>query len=254
VRACALVVVALSGCNSLLGVTDPAAAPVDGDSSSDGDGGNQRPTVSITTPANSAVIANTIDVVATAADPDGTIASVKFELPDGSSVVDSSEPYSTSWNSTAVANGGYQIKATATDNAGATATATATVAVQNCINGMFAAADLPIAIPDNDPTGVTSNLTVVGNGNVGVLTLSLKITHTFRGDLVVTLFSPAGTSSVVSNREGGATANIVITDQVITTFNGTPAAGVWKLKVQDLSNQDIGTIDAWSLKFVGACT
>lgn len=251
-RTCALVVVALSGCNSLLGVTDPTGAPVDG-SNRDGDGTNQKPTVSITAPANSAIVANTIDVVATAADPDGTIASVKFELPDGSSVVDSSEPYSTSWNTTAVANGGYQIKAIATDNAGANETATANVAVQNCINAMFAAADLPLAIPDNNPTGVTSNLAVVGNGNIGTLSLSLTITHTFRGDLVVTLISPNG-NVVVSNREGGATANIIITDQVITTLNGTPAAGAWKLQVQDLSNTDTGTIDSWSLKIVGSCT
>jgi hypothetical protein len=249
----ALLIVALSGCNSLLGITDPST-PVDGGPGSDGDGANQRPTVSITTPTNNAIVAKTIDVVATASDPDGTIASVEFELPDGSKAVDSNAPYSTTWNSAAVANGGYQIKATATDNAGATGTTTTIIAIQNCLDATFPAAGLPLAIPDNNPTGITSNLAVTGNGNVLSLSLSLQITHTFRGDLVVTLISPAGTSFVVSNREGGATANIVITDQAITTFSGTPAAGTWKLQVQDLSNVDTGTLDSWSLKIVGSCT
>ena len=257
------IVTVLSGCNSLLGITDPSTgAPTDGSGSdmggSDGSdgGGNQKPTVSITTPSNGTTVASLVTVAANASDPDGNIASVKFDLPDGSSITDNTSPYSTTWNSMTVADGnGRQIMATATDNEGATTTTMTTFRVQNlsCIDGTFNAAGLPIAIPDNNPTGIESTNVVAGNGNVGTLSLSLHITHTFSGDLIVTLVSPGGASFVVRNKEGGAMPDIVIADQAVTTFNGMPAAGTWKLDVADVATSDVGTLDTWSLKIVGAC-
>jgi Zn-dependent metalloprotease/subtilisin-like proprotein convertase family protein len=122
-----------------------------------------------------------------------------------------------------------------------------------CINGTFSATGLPLSIPDNNATGITSNLAVTGNGTVGSLSLSLNITHTFRGDLVVTLIAPDNTQFVVSNRAGGSADNLVITNQAITAFNGKTAAGTWKLKVQDLAAVDVGTLNSWSLNIVGNC-
>jgi subtilisin-like proprotein convertase family protein len=122
-----------------------------------------------------------------------------------------------------------------------------------CVNGTFSATGLPLAIPDNNTTGITSNLAVAGTGAVGSLSLSLNITHTFRGDLVVTLIAPDSTQFVVSNRAGGSADNLVITNQAITTFNGHIAAGTWRLKVQDLAAQDVGTLNSWSLNVVGGC-
>ena len=122
-----------------------------------------------------------------------------------------------------------------------------------CINGTFNATGLPLSIPDNNATGITSNLAVTGNGTVASLSLSLNITHTFRGDLVVTLTSPGGTNFIVSNRAGGSADNIIITNQAITAFNGQTAAGTWKLKVQDLAAVDVGTLNSWSLTIVGNC-
>jgi subtilisin-like proprotein convertase family protein len=89
---------------------------------------------------------------------------------------------------------------------------------------------------------------------VASLALSLNITHTFSGDLVVTLISPGGTQFIASNRAGGATDNIVLTNLAVTAFNGQTAAGSWKLKVQDLASADVGSLVSWSLKIVGNCT
>jgi subtilisin-like proprotein convertase family protein len=219
---------------------------------------NQAPTISITSPTAGSTVSGTITVAASAADADGTVASVRFDLPDGTSVTDTTSPFSTTFDTTRVADGGgYVIRATATDNQGASTTTTVTFAVANgtggCINGTFTATGLPLSIPDNNATGITSNLPVTGNGTVASLSLSLHITHTFRGDLVVTLISPGGTQFVVSNRAGGSADNIIITNQAITTFNGQPAAGNWQLKVQDLAAQDVGTLDSWSLTIVGNC-
>jgi len=219
---------------------------------------NQPPTVTFTSPTNGSTVSGTITVSANATDADGTVASVRFDLPDGTSVTDTTAPFSTTFDTTKVADaGGIVFKATATDNQGATATTTVTVTVANgnaqCLNNTFNATDVPKAIPDNNATGITSTIPVVGNGVVATLALSLNITHTFRGDLVVTLTSPGGVNFVVSNRAGGSADNIVIVNQSITAFTGQTAAGNWKLKVQDLAAQDVGTLNSWSLKIVGNC-
>ncbi len=83
---------------------------------------NVPPTVSITTPVPSSTFAApaTITVGATAADSDGTIASVAFfadGVPLGS---DASAPYSVAWGN--VGAGTYVLTAVATDNSGATTT------------------------------------------------------------------------------------------------------------------------------------
>jgi subtilisin-like proprotein convertase family protein len=122
-----------------------------------------------------------------------------------------------------------------------------------CVNGTSSATGLPMAIPDNNITGITSSLAVAGTGTVASLSLSLNITHPFRGDLIVTLIAPDNTQFVVSNRAGSSAANLVITNQAITSFNGHPAAGTWRLKVQDLAAQDVGTLNSWSLTVVGSC-
>lgn len=123
-----------------------------------------------------------------------------------------------------------------------------------CVNGTFSSTAVPRSIPDNNATGVTSTLAVTGDGTVATLALSLNISHTFRGDLVVTLIAPDGTSSVISNRAGGSADNIVLSNSSIAGFAGHTAAGTWSLKVTDLAAQDVGTINSWSLNIVGSCT
>jgi Zn-dependent metalloprotease len=217
---------------------------------------NTPPTAAITAPANGSTVAGVVNVTANAADADGTVARVRFELPDGTAVDDTTAPYSTSWNSATVANGaGYAIRATAFDNLGAASTvSTVTVSVANgtCINGRFSATDVPRAIPDNNTTGATSTLAVTGNGRVGTLTLSLNLTHPRKRDVQVTLTSPSGTSFVAFNRTGSG-ANVVLVDVPVTAFNGQTAAGSWRLKAVDNRRNNVGTINSWSLNIAGTC-
>jgi hypothetical protein len=89
------------------------------------------PTVSMTSPANGASVSGTITVSATASDNVG-VAGVQFQL-DGVNlgVQDTASPYSTSWNSTTVANGSHTLSAIARDAAGNKTTATVTITVSN---------------------------------------------------------------------------------------------------------------------------
>ncbi len=196
---------------------------------------NVPPTVSITSPTNSSTVSGTVTVVASAADSDGFITMVAFDLPDGTSVAATATPFSAVFDSTKVPNGSHTITATATDNQNATTVTSVTITVTNCLNNPISAMDVPIAIPDNDPVGITSSIPVTGNGTIASLSLSLNIAHPFRGDLSVILISPDSTRFNVSNRLGGSSDTISFTDLSIAAFNGQVAAGTWKLQVQDLA-------------------
>ena len=84
---------------------------------------NQAPTISITSPANNAVLTTdeAVTITATATDPDGTISSVQFKVNDVNlNAPVTSPPYSTSWTPTV--SDSYTITAVATDNLAATTT------------------------------------------------------------------------------------------------------------------------------------
>lgn len=104
----------------------------------------------------------------------------------------------------------------------------------------------PIAIPDNNPTGLTSVINVPNEGTVFGVTVGVNISHTWIGDLIVKLVSPTGTEFVLHNKEGGSTDNIVKT-WTLDNFNGEAINGDWKLKVTDTVNIDTGTLNSWSL-------
>lgn len=133
-------------------------------------------------------------------------------------------------------------------------TVTPTPAPGSCVNGTFGATALPKDIPDSSPGGVTSSVTVSGSGNVGTLSLSLGITHSYTGDLTVTLTAPNGTSYLAWNQTGGSANDIDLTNHPIGAFAGHAAAGVWKLNVVDHNAQDVGTLNAWSITIAGDCS
>ncbi|MFF4965375.1 M4 family metallopeptidase [Streptomyces sp. NPDC001037] len=107
----------------------------------------------------------------------------------------------------------------------------------------------PVPIPDNGPA-VTSSITVSGrSGNApGNLQVSVDISHTWRGDLVVDLVGPSGTSYRLKNFSSSDSADNV---QATYTVNASSesANGTWKLKVQDQATYDTGKINGWKLTF-----
>jgi len=119
------------------------------------------PSVTITAPAAGAVSAS-VTVSATAADNVG-VAGVQFRL-NGANLgsEDTNAPYSTTWNTTSVANGTYTLTAVARDAAGNTTTsATVTVTVSNT------------APPPPDTTPPTVSITAPASGTAsGQITIS----------------------------------------------------------------------------------
>jgi len=105
----------------------------------------------------------------------------------------------------------------------------------------------PQAIADNST--INSTITVSGRtGNASATTpVAVNITHTYKGDLVVTLLAPDGSPYVLHNRTGGSADNIVQTFSV--NLSTEALNGTWTLRVQDAASGDTGTLNSWSLTF-----
>ena len=104
-----------------------------------------------------------------------------------------------------------------------------------------------VNIPDNNTTGVTSNIVVSGrSGNAPSATaVAVNIVHPYSGDLIVDLIAPDGSVYTLQNRTGGSADNIVKTFTVnlsTETINGT-----WKLRARDRAASDTGYINSWSI-------
>ncbi|HUD42613.1 MAG TPA: proprotein convertase P-domain-containing protein [Dokdonella sp.] len=155
-----------------------------------------------------------------------------------------------------------------------------------------APADVPVAIPDNNPTGISSTIAVTQNLTLTDLQVRVRATHTWVGDLIVQLTSPAGTTVTLLDRPGvpattngcnnndldltfadgqsdpeavcdtaGTGAAWPVTDagptQPLSAFDGQSTLGNWVLTISDHANIDTGTLVDWELiptpAFEGGC-
>ena len=155
----------------------------------------------------------------------------------------------------------------------------------------FAYAGPPVAIPDDDPAGVSVTIPVSGFGYASKLTFSVDgqtcsttagattvgIDHTFVGDLIGTLTGPGGQSATVFDTSGGGGNNMCQTvfdeaaarawtsaapalapftgawrpDGALADLLAASADGDWTFHVEDVAGNDTGSIRAASLHLTG---
>jgi subtilisin-like proprotein convertase family protein len=137
------------------------------------------------------------------------------------------------------------------------------------IVGWFASADVPKTIFDAGAT--ISTLTVAGASTfLSKVRVRVDITHTFDSDLVLTLYSPGGTSVVLASRVGGHLDNFTATvfddaaataiasgaapftgsfrpHQPLGGLAGSSGNGTWTLSIRDVATPDAGRLEGWSL-------
>jgi subtilisin-like proprotein convertase family protein len=146
---------------------------------------------------------------------------------------------------------------------------------------IFSSGGEAIAIPDNNPVGITNSIAVTVTGAVSHVTVSVRVNHTYDGDLQMYLIGPDGTQVglIQANPgDGGANFGSGSTDcngtftvfddsasvpiaggsspfngsyvpwQHLSTFNGKPALGTWKIYIEDTGPGDVGTLFCWQLK------
>jgi len=102
-----------------------------------------------------------------------------------------------------------------------------------------------VSIPDNNPTGASSGLTVAEDLAIKALKVTVTITHSYMGDLTLKLVHDGHTVELQKNA-GGSTANLYKTFDV-DDFNNASARGEWRLLAVDNASRDVGTIDKFEL-------
>ncbi len=146
------------------------------------------------------------------------------------------------------------------------------------VAGQSYASNPGLAIPDNTPAGVFDTITVSDDFAIGSVAVDVGITHTWIGDLRITL-EHVDSSSVVNMWElacgntdnlnttfidGGLTINCAeVTTPggqvdplnpglgpAFTSLAGLSSASDWRLTVSDNAGLDTGTLNTWALNFL----
>ncbi|MGI5378998.1 S8 family peptidase [Streptomyces sp. CA-251387] len=106
-----------------------------------------------------------------------------------------------------------------------------------------------VSIPDNS-SAIESPITVSGrSGNApSALQVGVDITHTYRGDLVIDLVAPDGSTYRLKSSSSSDSADNVNTTYTVNASSEV-ANGTWKLRVQDVAAQDTGRLNSWKLTF-----
>ncbi len=112
-----------------------------------------------------------------------------------------------------------------------------------------------LAIPDNQPVGISDAIVVNRSSSVGTVAVEVNITHTYRGDLKLALISPMGTAVRLFGRTApifDGRDNLVArftTENVpaLAALSGESAEGNWTLQVADLAAVDVGKLNTWIL-------
>jgi subtilisin-like proprotein convertase family protein len=79
-------------------------------------------------------------------------------------------------------------------------------------------------------------------------TITVHISHSYRGDLQIDLISPKGDTARLKNANPYDSAADVDATYTVNASDET-RDGTWKLKVTDVYSGDTGTLDSWSVKF-----
>ena len=115
------------------------------------------------------------------------------------------------------------------------------------------ASGLPLPIPDGDSAGLTRTFSVEHADNLRLehVTVSVKATHPYRGQLEWWLTSPSGVSCRLARARGNDTGANIDWTFMATHFWGERSEGVWKLQVYDNDLASAGTLDEATITFQG---
>ncbi|MEL6137178.1 MAG: S8 family serine peptidase [Cyanobacteria bacterium J06628_6] len=107
-------------------------------------------------------------------------------------------------------------------------------------------------IPDEQPTGQTSAVTIDSNGRVQDLRVYLEIDHDFLGDLSITLIAPSGRRILLQGRTLGRQTQLRKTYSLDNTpalshLLNQVARGQWRLQVIDHAAGNVGQLNEWQL-------
>jgi hypothetical protein len=104
-------------------------------------------------------------------------------------------------------------------------------------------------IPDATPAGINIDVPVSGVENAKGLTVSVDITHTYRGDLVVKLLKNGTAVKTLVENVGGSADNLVEAFTLTQAEIGASVNATWTVNVADTESQDVGKVNKVTLGF-----
>ena len=113
-------------------------------------------------------------------------------------------------------------------------------------------------IPDQDSDGVKDFAQIIPACTVVSAEIDVDIRHVWRGDIVVTLTSPAGTLVVLKlfvdedelDDVVGTYPTTLVPAQPLTALAGEEGMGSWTLSVSDQDLNDVGTFETWAIRLM----
>ncbi|NEC92167.1 S8 family peptidase [Streptomyces sp. SID12501] len=81
------------------------------------------------------------------------------------------------------------------------------------------------------------------------LSVYVNIVHTYRGDLVIDLVAPDGSTYRLKSSSSSDSTDNVDATYTVDASSETTVNGTWQLKVQDIYSADTGYINSWKLTF-----
>ena len=111
--------------------------------------------------------------------------------------------------------------------------------------------NLNLTIPDNNAVGVSSTVNIDRNIQVEWAEVVFDASHTNRGNLAVTLVSPDGTESYLTEVHNDPADNYERWALTSVQNWGESAQGDWTLKVTDGTAGEVGTWNSWKLNLYG---
>ena len=128
------------------------------------------------------------------------------------------------------------------------------------------------ATPVSEASVVTETINVTETSNIEEAGVFLDLTHTFQGDMLITVASPLGTTITLHDGQGSGDDNILLnyTDSGVAhgadsftcncdmqpssgtfaSYNGTSPFGDWELVLTDQLGGDSGTLNEWCVRLV----
>ena len=230
----------------------------------------QPPVAVDDTAATAPDTAVTVDVLANDNDPDGddlTITDVS-DPPNGTASI-SDDAKAVVYEPDSGFTGSDTFTYTISDDI-SNAGAQVTVSVgEGC--SAFASTDTPLDIPDGDPSGITSTISVMTGGTVTDVNLSVNIDHRWVSDVKANLISPTGIRVTLFDSVGGSGRNFTGTvfddeadqslsqgtapfngsflpENPLSALDGINLSGDWMLEVVDQVAFDGGELRDWSLE------
>ncbi len=255
---------------------------IDVDQFKSGNGTLASPTgigfASLTHPASGALVAGVVPV-AVDATVDGALGRVDLYVDGVFYASDTLAPFTFAWNTDGLL-GAHTLVARACELANGTETVSLPVIVNvlgGAVNGTVLTNGAPLAevaltvngsiprwlrqsvapalaIPDNQPGGVTNIISVSVAGTVADVAVGVTLRHGDQSNLKLALVHPGG-ARVLLRMAGGPPDRDLITfyperatpHESLSALAGLPVAGDWKLVVADVAAGATGQLESWSL-------